>query len=196
MIVKSQDIKGKLTHWLYRRYVPSALKGEFVLQPGGPLNKPQGLWLSWNEGWERWCESENFGDLSKKACLHAQLKPNLNIWLIDSMADFLDIWHEFKGRKRIHPKDYSVNSIMGLYQNNFWEWLRGIKHIDGIALTDKGQWATRWDTWLYGWDAASIVIFDPSNVKLTDYQTWRTETNEYNRTTEKDAADSNQSQTD
>jgi len=162
-IVKSDSIKGKLTHWLAKEHVPKVLNGEFVLQPGGPRNKPQGLWLSWNNGWEEWCKAESFGDLPRKACLHAQLKPGLNIWLIDSMQDFLDIWQEFKGHK-VHPKDYSICSIMGLIQSDFWEWLNN--KVDGVALTDKGQCVTRYDTWLYGWDVASIVIFNPDNVKL------------------------------
>ena len=78
------------------------------------------------------------------------------------MNDFQEIWKEFE------PNGTGRNSIISLIESkvNFWDWLRDTKHIDGVALTDKGQCSTRWDTWLYGWDCASIVIFNPLNVVL------------------------------
>jgi len=166
-IVKSDSIEGELTHWLKNEHAPLALKGEFILQKGTISNKPRGLWLSWTKGWEEWCKVESFGDLPNKTCLHAQLNPGLDIWLIDSMDDFLEVWGDFKGKKA-HIKDYPTMNIISLYESNFWQWLKDTKNIDGVALTDKGQCATRMRTWLYGWDCASIVIFNPDNVILKE----------------------------
>ena len=165
-IIKSCSIKGKLTHWIYPNHVDKVLNGEFVLHFREGHNKPKGVWLSWNNGWERWCDSNKFGDLENKVCLKAKLKPGFKIWLIDSMDDFLDLWQEFKGKK-IDPGDYSMNGMMALIKSGFWDWLRNKKQIGAIALTDKGQWATRMETWLYGWDCQSIVVFDPKNIILT-----------------------------
>ncbi len=162
-IIFSQDIKGKLTHWVNKKYKDDALKGDFKLNDSNALdNKPKGLWLSWNNGWEKWSLGENFGGPANKkdnVCLNAKLKSNLKLWCINSFNDFMEVWNKFT------DKDPTIFNIITIKENNFWEWLKN-KEYDGVALTDKGQWATRFKTWLYGWDCASIVIFNPKNIEL------------------------------
>jgi len=155
-IIKSETITGKLTHWVKPEFVECVLSGNNKLHQGIFI-KPLGVWLSWNNGWEEWCESEpNF--ISGRICLEAKLKDGLNVWLIDSIKDFNDIWNQF---------DNKTEFSTILIDNKFWHWLQDTYHIDVVALTDKGQWATRMNTWLYGWDCASIVVFNSKNVKFS-----------------------------
>jgi hypothetical protein len=39
-----------------------------------------------------------------------------------------------------------------------------MERIDGVVLTNKGQWGTRFPTFLCGWDCVSICIFNPKNI--------------------------------
>jgi hypothetical protein len=48
----------------------------------------------------------------------------------------------------------------------FWQWLKD-NNYQGIALTNRAQYETRYNTFLYGWDCESLVIFNPKNVKLS-----------------------------
>lgn len=142
-IVKSQGIKGKLTHWLAPEHKDTALTGKFFVdyKEGQIKNKPEGLWLSWNDGWEKWCESEsNF--IKEKVCVNASLKKNLKIWHIDCLKDFEEIWNEFVKETNWEEKYPRLNAKMLMEGNKFWDWLKE-KEIDGVALTDNGQWATR-----------------------------------------------------
>ena len=172
--VKSESIEGKLTHWISKQHVSKGIKGEYRTLPGGLDSKPLGIWLSWDNGWEDWCNGEWPDWMKGKACLKAEMKPGLKLWHIDNLEDFKEVWDKFlkqmeiDGKSPLHTE--FANSMLTIYQAkadgyDFWEWLKKEK-VDGVALTDKGQWRTRMDTWLYGWDAACIVIFKPNNVRL------------------------------
>ena len=89
----SQDLKGKLTH-VCKGNVEALLRGEFKLQGTNGM-KPNGVWLSWNGGWEDWCSSEQPDWLENRLILSATLKPDLNIFLIDSLEDFQKVFDEF-----------------------------------------------------------------------------------------------------
>ena len=154
-IVKSETIKGKLTHWVKPEYVDRVLSGDIRLHQG-LKTKPLGVWISWNNGWEKWCKSES-DFIAGRTCLKVKLKDGLNVWLIDSLDDFNEIWKQFNNE----------SGLSILIDNKFWYWLQDTYHIDAVALTDKGQWTTRMDTWLYGWDVASIVVFNPNNVRFS-----------------------------
>ena len=166
--VKSETIKGRLTHWLKKEYSEPALNGVFNLMDSKLVIKPKGLWLSWNDGWEEWCKDNDcdWVNPAEKDCLVAELKPGLKLWLIDDTKDFFDVWHEYS------PYNKDTDSVLSIYRSqdtkgiNFWDWLKQTHKVDGVALTDQGQWRTRLTTWLYGWDCACILIFNPNNVIL------------------------------
>jgi len=166
LIIKSQDITGKLTHWIAKKFTDLALLGKFELHDN--FNKPKGMWLSWNNGWEDWCNSEqpNWINKEKFDCLNAKLKYNLKLWLIDNMNDFLDLWGKYCDIYKIEKNDEYV-----VYNNQeqiktFWQYLVE-EGFDGIALSEQGQNETRMRTWLYGWDCCSIIVFNPENVLLS-----------------------------
>lgn len=171
-IVLSETIKGKPTHWLKEEYKEKALNGEITLSSARlhlPI-KPRGFWISWNHGWEKFCKYDYKEWMEKdKVCLRVKLKPGLRIWLIDSMDDFNSIWSKFPYGVADEKFLTSFSSLMKAQEkgHDFWSWLQETYAIDGVALTEAGQWRTRMDTWLYGWDCASIVIFNPENVELT-----------------------------
>ena len=169
MFVKSEDIEGKLTHWISKEHKDKALAAEFKFLEGGLSSKPLGLWISWNGGWEDWTKGEWPDWMKGKVCLTAKIKPGLKLWHIDSLEDFAEIWDEFKVFANI-KEEHMYMSMFTLHEakkegKDFWVWLKE-KGVDGIALTDQGQWKTRMGTWLYGWDCQSIVIFKPENVEL------------------------------
>lgn len=188
MFVRSQTLKGKITHWALMADSELLIAGERKEPSQGISNKPAGLWLDWNDGWKEWCESESFHDgLKNYECLDAEVKPFLKVWLIDSRADFFNLWRRFyreeilnaydalkKLRKineglrvrRSQEAESFARGILTLHFFDFWKWLKDKCGIEAVALTGKGQAETRFGTWLYGWDCSSIVVFDPKNVRL------------------------------
>jgi len=161
-IVKSQDITGTLTHW--SEHCKSICKEGFTINKRSVLlNKPNGVWISWNGGWEQYVK-DYFPSWMTATTLSVsvKIKPDLNIWLIDSYEDFMHMWNQSEF-KNINPKN------TGLHLIRFWTWLCE-QRINGIALTDKGQRETRIVTFLSGWDCASIIIFLPENVEVDDEQ--------------------------
>lgn len=175
MIIKSNEIKGEFTHWVGIKHKESVLNGQFRLLPSSLPSKPTGLWLSWNGGWEYFCKYDYTDWMKGKTCLKAEIKPNLNIWLIDSFVDFIEVWNKFIYPEKINLNtdkfQYEICSFIKLYESkqkgkDFWEWLQTELKIDGVALTKIGQCETRMSTWLYGWDVASVVLFNPKNVVL------------------------------
>ena len=171
--VMSEHIVGNLTHWVEPEYVDAVLNNKNDVFVPTIFNKPLGVWLSWNGGWEKWTESEAPTWLEGQVVLVAQLKPGFKLWLINEMTDFVVMWEEFNN----HIGD-TVYSMSGLYwchdfnkMKQFWDWIKNVKGYGGIALTDAGQWATRMNTFLYGWDCQSIVIFDTNNIIFKRYAT-------------------------
>ncbi len=178
MIINSNKLKGKFTHWVDSKYKEDILNGKFKLARTNLISKPAGLWLSWNGGWEQFCKDDFTSWMGTRVCLKAKIKPNLKIWLINTFEDFLEVWNRFTFPLVIKPEaklrfQFDTCSILKLYEckergKDFWEWLQREFKIDGVALTDIGQCETRMSTWLYGWDVASVVIFNPKNVILTE----------------------------
>jgi len=176
--VQSESIKGKFTHWLDRKYKKDVLKGIFDVKEPNLVIKPKGIWLSWNGGWEGYCREDYTSWMKGKVMLNAKIKSGLRIWLIDDVDDFMEVWNQFELPAVINPKiklinDFGPASMMRLIEAkergiDFWEWFQKKFKIDGVALTDTGQCRTRMTTWLYGWDAQSIVIFNPNNVILAE----------------------------
>ena len=155
--VLSQDLDGTFTHWVRAEFVNSVSVGDIVIPKSNLMGKPVGLWISWNNGWEDWCSSEQPDWIGVgHNCFSVSLRRDLKLWLIDSMDDFMSVWSQFTDKP----------PIFSLPLNMFWFWLKE-RGYDGVALTNEGQWATRMNTFMYGWDCQCIVIFDSKNVTLT-----------------------------
>lgn len=171
MIVYADELlkHGGITHIVLKKYTESTLKGDIKISSGMMTFKPTGVWLSWNNGWQRWCKSEEFLNLENYDQLNVELTSTLKFWFIDSIEDFHKIWVEYV------KKNYksSFLSILDLIKTEkkfgicFWDWLRDVKKLDGIALTDKGQWATRMNTFFYGWDVSTVFLFHTEGIKMT-----------------------------
>ena len=124
MIINSKKLKGKFTHWVDSKYKEDILKGKFNLARTNLISKPRGLWLSWNGGWERFCKDDFTSWMGSRICLKAKIKPNLNIWLINTLEDFLEVWNKFTFPIIIKPEakfrfQLGACSILQLYECTF-----------------------------------------------------------------------------
>ena len=178
-IIKSKDLKGTFTRVSSKN---SNLKK--YSEKRDTYLKPDGFWISWNKGWEKWCKNEMPEWIDKKIKIHYKVEivnKNLKIWVINSLKDLLELWDEFKKDKKIRDLATEMNITAGQMFHmstilllklrnkgyNFWEWLNKEKKIDGIALTDKGQCDTRMNTFMYGLECETLFLFEPkNNIKL------------------------------
>ena len=116
-------------------------------------NKPfGGLWASpvnseW--GWEDWCKSENWGDLSSVF----EFEFTGEVFVIDSFKD---------AKKMPWVKDSAK------WRGEFIDFEAMVKNgIDAILLKRKGEHETRFvnEYSLYGWDCECVLILNPKGVK-------------------------------
>ena len=125
---------------------------KYRMKPSG------GLWTStYLEdglcGWHQWCLSDGAVDwVDDKPIYLLTIASRTTYYTINSKADLLHL-----------AKTYGVEGTMPDYPG--WT-MRGLDFetmvsdgIEGLHLTDKGQWRTRWgDSWnLYGWDCESTI---------------------------------------
>jgi hypothetical protein len=114
-------------------------------------NKPYGgLWSSPVDaeyGWKQWCEDNEFGDLSN----HFTFQFTGNIFLINSLDDAKKMfWRRAESRK------------------TYPDFARMSRHYDAIHISNNGVQETMFDLDydLYGWDCESVLILNPSSIKL------------------------------
>lgn len=112
--------------------------------------KPTGLWYSapcGEDGWEHWCEAEDFGLGKHKHLLEVDLSRVLVLRLSTDILCF-------------HEK-------YGLDERYEVDWDAVAKKFSGIEIAPY-QWSLRLDSkvsWYYPWDCASGCIWDLSIVK-------------------------------
>jgi len=181
-LIKSQRIKNKITHTTFSKHIKLLVNGQCYVRPTKRDGmKPDGIWLSVDNGWEDWCKGEDFM-LDRDAQLQVQLKDDLEILVIDSMENFLTWMHEFEAYNEVDKTKMYNKEGFGIgyatFNPHLWAWTAS--KCDGIFVTDKGQWATRMDTFLYGWDCASICMFDPTHIKFHNPKVWITQTDDCN----------------
>lgn len=187
-VKNSEQITGKFTHWCLTADADALVAGKRRQPERQNHTKPAGMWLSWNGGWEQFCETwESW--MEGRTCLRASIKPGLKILEIDCMADLDEAFTGFEQNpvetypedmlvfkqhheqmkecmKDMFPGDHHLRRYDFSVAPLFWHWLQ-TKGYAGVALTERGQWQTRMPTFLYGWDCASICIFDPNNVTFS-----------------------------
>jgi hypothetical protein len=112
----------------------------WIKPEGGIWTTPEG-----SDGWLNWCKREDFSE--PEAMTEYKLEPKVpaKLAVIDSLGDLEDIVADY-GRVA--------------YRMTVLDFERMARRVDGIWLTERGQWATRMTTPnLYGWDLESILFF-------------------------------------
>ena len=116
-----------------------------------PGFKPQGLWVSVDDAWKKWCLGAQFDLLSLERSYEVTLAASCTLLCLGSPREL----QTFTARWTAHgPESYPSR-----YRSINW---RGVaeKH-DGI-LIDPYLWGCRFDEqtfWYYGWDCASGCIW-------------------------------------
>jgi len=116
----------------------------------GIWGKPEGgLWASPVDskfGWQDWCRAKDFRDTGKQ--LRVILDIDMGSFItINSQADLSQLpWYPpVAGLNLMEAIDFEKLAAGG---------------VDGVYLTEQGQWATRFShpRSLYGWECESILI--------------------------------------
>ena len=121
--------------------------------------KPKGgLWcspLDSNYGWKDWCQAENFGDIKQQQRVIFDVDMS-NFVVIDSTKD-------------LETKLPWIPVVDGYFWAIDFEKMVH-EGVDGIHLTDKGQWDTRFThpKSLYGWDCETIFILNERCIKSVE----------------------------
>ena len=194
--ILSQDFKGKLTYVTVAKNVKGILKQGFKINHKGErLDKPNGIWLSVDDGWEKWKDGEEFRP-EDDAVLQASIPQDLKLLVIDSLDDFLSWQNDFSKdhpiigtgdgmdiemRRMAKATGFNIDDFIkhgdlafmktfGIsfvrYNPKLWEWTES--KVDGVLMTEEGQWATRMKTFMYGWDCATLMMFNEKHVKFSN----------------------------
>jgi len=114
-----------------------------------------GLWASPLDSkfsWQDWCQAENFRDTGKQVKVILDIEMG-NFITINSEDDLSQMpWYHLAGLNLMEAIDFEKLVAGG---------------VDGIYLTEQGQWATRFSypRSLYGWDCESILILNERCIK-------------------------------
>lgn len=117
------------------------------------LPKPQGgFWtstfLDGSGGWARFCESEDFRDVTAQHWFLLEVDPTARVYMIAGLTDLQALLADFT----VEQPAYSTFRRL--------DFERLSERYDGINLTEEGQWATRLSRDnLYGWDCESTLWF-------------------------------------
>jgi hypothetical protein len=127
-----------------------------VYDPAGRRSKPDGLWVSVGDDWERWCRSESYGwPEHHRHITTVTLAPDANILVISDPE-------ALRAFTRDHTIDrwYNVN------------WLPTVAAYDGIVIAPY-LWECRLEqgvSWYYTWDCASGCIWSLSAVASVEHR--------------------------
>ena len=122
-------------------------KGDWWVKPEG------GLWLSVNNGWERWCENNEPEWIEGRKRYEVTLKKDANILLIDRVEDLENL-----------PKNKDMVFASKIHVGLDFEELA--KRYDGIQVminddtTANISYSNSLYQKLYGWDCDSVVLFN------------------------------------
>lgn len=153
----------KLTHTTTKDDVKNIMNVGFLINDNKDHFKPNGIWLSIDNDWERWCDANNFNQEKNEVILELKLHNQDKYWVIDSLDDFYAKFNEFCAAKRISHTTGSIHDIM--LSRPFFDWVKS-KGYHGVILTKQGQIQTHMKTFMYGWDCASICVFNPEDIEV------------------------------
>ena len=135
-------------------------------EEGAGAYKPKGFWYEVDGDWLRWCEAENFDDLTKKLCYRLELDGE-RILNIRGLADF-DAFHREYVRVEAYPGAHTKAP----------DWRAIADQYDGIEIAPY-LWERRLGMetmWYYGWDCASGVLWNPRGTRLVLHESAATST--------------------
>jgi hypothetical protein len=154
-----------------KKFADDAVAGKFIVSRKG-VAKPEGVWLSVElsnglDSYNDWRKSENgeglsFSPDSDYIRLDVELRPGIKLFIIDNMKDLKRITDEFD--YPFPPNLFDLNSYDAI---KIFDKIRDMGY-EGIYLTPRGERETHL-TFMYGWDMASVVIFDPSKSVVMKY---------------------------
>lgn len=127
---------------------------------GTPLGKPRGLWVSVDDDWKRWCESEHFY-LSNFTYEHEViLAPDANILYLKNAQEIRGFGVEFAYKRSKLNKISSAGFIYDI------DWVKVARRWQGIIIAPYSYEMRLSDhMWYYGWDCASGCIWDAAAIK-------------------------------
>lgn len=140
---------GRLIHYGSRNFNRNIFRPIINRQ----WEKPHGgLWTSpvnseW--GWKDWCEMENFRKCRKGNSFELELKPKVEVLIIDSHSDLLNC-------PLLDSYQYALSS-------HYINFEKVAQNYGAIWLTEKGLSESRWarDVSLYSWDCETVLILNP-----------------------------------
>lgn len=121
-------------------------------------SKPNGLWISIDDAWKTWCESENYNVNSLSFSYEIVLKENADILHLKTKEDIFDFSKQYPSKTR----DWDVE-----WDTYHLQWDEVKKNHQGIIISPY-QWESRLSlesSWYYGWDCACGCIWDISTIK-------------------------------
>lgn len=125
--------------------------------------KPKGLWVSVEDDWKAWCESEGFGLHRLAHVTEVVLTPNANIL---RLKDAVQV-KEFSDQYAYDPFNFRFAHKMGVH----WDQVAAL--YQGIIIAPY-CYSIRYDNdsfWYYPWDCASGCIWDAAAIaKLVPVQ--------------------------
>lgn len=120
--------------------------------------KPVGLWVSIEDEWKKWCESENY---RTQTCTHSHeviLKPNHSVLHLKTAEEVTAFGKKYPLRTRDWDAEYDTYQL---------DWHTIKKEYQGIIIAPY-QWSCRLaleSCWYYGWDCASGCIWDLDSIE-------------------------------
>lgn len=121
--------------------------------------KPQRLWVSVGDDWQRWCEGEAFHPeaLVHRYRIHV---PSSSRLLRLETAEALDRFTIEHGRALL------PDVLAGRPAADHIDWPTVAGEYDGIVIAPY-QWSRRFDLfWYYGWDCASGCLWNLKGVTM------------------------------
>jgi len=104
----------KLTHITTKENKERILKEGFKIRDNKNHFKPNGVWLSIDNGWEDWCRYNDFRKDEQDAILEVKLRNPDKYYTMDSMDDFLAMFHEFCAAKGIRELPARQSLVDGM----------------------------------------------------------------------------------
>lgn len=155
--------KSELTKEIFNPIV----NREFFCKPDG------GLWActytpnhEFVSAWQEWCFTNSFRYEKLKSAVVFNVRKDARIYIINTYSDFERLLEKYLYRSPLN--DMVISSILNM---KFIDYEKMSKDYDGIYLTAKGEWETRYryDANLYGWDVASLLLFNFDVITDTKY---------------------------
>lgn len=118
--------------------------------------KPNGLWVSveGEDDWKTWCSAENFAVETLSNEHDVALNEGANILYIRSLVELANFTAEY-GRT--------------YYNHIHWiDWEVVIRKYDGVIITPYQRDVRLTESWYYGWDCASGVIWNLTAIEKVE----------------------------